>query len=177
MASVMVTGHGIYMRVHLKNLAVLLLVAGLSACAGDSARYPSLALRSFETNIVASPAQPAVPIRAIVSSTAIATLRDTGQRAHEDFTRKQSATEPLVRAAAGQSVESNARAAALVAMADLASARGQTSGVLANLDLLAVEAATTFAPLAEIEAVRAEVAAMVASEDAAMARLWETMGS
>lgn len=165
------------MRACLKNLAVLLLVAGLSACAGGTVRYPSLALRPFETATVTPPVQPVEPIRAIVSSAAITALRDTGLRAHQSFTRQQSAAEPLARAAAGRSVESNARAAALVAMAELASARGQTSGVLADLDLLAVEAATTFAPLAEIEAARAEVAALVASEDAAMARLWEMMGS
>lgn len=165
------------MRAYLKNLVVLPLLAGLSACAGGTVRYPSLALRSFETTTAPTPAQPAEPIRAIASSAAITALRDTGQRAHESFIRQQSTTEPLARAAAGQSVESNARAAALVAMAGLASARGQTAGVLANLDLLAVEAATTFAPLAEIEAARADVAALVAIEDAAMAHLWETMGS
>jgi len=41
---------------------------------------------------------------------------------------------------------------------------------------LAAEAATTFAPTGEIETARTEVLALVTSQDAAMARLWEIMG-
>jgi hypothetical protein len=82
----------------------------------------------------------------------------------------------LARAAAGQGVESNARARALVAMADLAAKRGATTTVLADLDQLAANSAVTFAPAAEVEAARTRLLGLVEAQDAAMARLWEDMG-
>jgi hypothetical protein len=97
-------------------------------------------------------------------------------RANDDFTRQQPVAAQLARAAAGQSVESNARARALVAMADLAATRGATSAVLADLDRLVADSAVSFAPAGEIEATRTQVLALVEQQDAAMARLWEVMG-
>lgn len=166
------------MRAGLKKLASLALIASLPGCAGSDGRYPSLAQRPFEIappgNITDS--QSPEPIRPVVSSTALAALRDRAISTHAAFARQHTAALPLARAAAGQPVESNARAAALVAMAGLTSERGATSAVLADLDLLAVDAATTFAPTADIEAARAEVLALIESEDAAMVQLWEILG-
>jgi hypothetical protein len=83
----------------------------------------------------------------------------------------------LARAAAGLPIESNARAAALVALADLDAQRGKTAGALAKLDALAAEAAGALSPDPALSAAQTEVAATLAREDSAIARLWEAMGS
>ncbi len=167
------------MRDVLKNLAVLGLIAALPACAADNGRYPSLALRPFETG--AAPVSPAPdnpsPIRPAISPEALAALRSKAQSAHAAFLTQESAAAPLARAAAGQSIETNARAAALTALAELTSRRGATSAVLADLDLLSVEAATALAADPALSATQTEVAALLAREDAGIARLWEAMGS
>jgi hypothetical protein len=172
----MVLGGGVYMLVRRKFPVLLPLIAGLCACAGADARYPSLAMRAFET--APPPAPPATfePIRPLVDAATLDTLVERAVAAENAFLRQQAVAEPLVRRAAGQPVESNARAAALVAMADLAAERGATSAVLADLDRLVAEAATTFAPTREIETARMQVLALVASQDATLTRLWEMMG-
>lgn len=167
------------MRDNFKNLAVIGLIAALPACAADNGRYPSLSLRPFETG--AAPVSPAPdipsPIRPAISPEALAALRSKAQNAHAAFLTQESAAAPLARAAAGQSIETNARAAAMVAMADLSSKRGATSAVLADLDLLSVEAATALAADPALSATQTEVAELLAREDAGIARLWEAMGS
>jgi hypothetical protein len=166
------------MNARLKLFAIAGLMAGLSACAAGSDRYPSLALRPFETAPPAAPAaKPAEPIRPLIDDAGLAAILSRASSAHVAFTGKEAAALRLARASAGQSIESNARAAALVAMADLASARGTTATVLAELDDLAARSATNFAPTQGIDAARAQVTALVAAEDAAMAQLWEVMGS
>jgi len=164
------------MLVRRKILALLPLVAAVAACAGDDARYPSLMMRPFETAAPAPAAAPPAPIRPVADAALLNDLRAAATRAHAGFTRRQAEAARLARRAAGQPVESDSRAAALVAMADLAAERGATSAVLADLDRLAAEAATTLAPTGEIETARTEVLALVTSQDAAMARLWEIMG-
>ena len=166
------------MRLTLGNLGLAGLLAGLCACAGPDGRYPSLAMRPFETAapVALSPA-PDQPIRPVVTGAEIAALVARANAAHGAFTAQQGETERRARAAAGQGIESNARAAALVTMADLSSQRGATSAVLADLDLLAVEASNRLASDPTLDSARAEVAALLASEDAMIAKLWEVMGS
>jgi len=163
----------------LANISVLsAVIAVLSGCAGSDARYPSLALRPFETGalpVTSAPATPA-PIRPVTSPATLSALRDKAAASHAAFLQREADIDRIARAAAGQSVESNARSNALVAMADLTSQRGTTSAVLADLDLLAAEAATTLSPDPALVAAQAEIAALVAREDAAIAQLWETMG-
>lgn len=166
------------MRAHLKNLAVLGLAGSLWACAGGDGRYPSLALRSFETDVAAAPGTPEpAPIRTPEQDAALAALTSRADAAHAAFVSQQARTAPLARAARGQPVTSDARAVALVAMADLASKRGATSAVLADLDAVAVGDATRLASDPAVEAARTRIAALLASEDAGIAQLWETMGS
>lgn len=174
----MVTQYGIFMNARLKHFAIVGLMAGLSACSANGDRYPSLALRPFETAPPAPPAaKPAEPIRPLVDDAGLTAILSRANSAHAAFSGKEATALRLARAATGQSIESNARAAALVAMAELASARGTTATVLAELDDLAARSATTFAPTQGIDAARAQVTAMVAAEDAAMAKLWEVMGT
>jgi len=175
----MVSRPGIYMYAHLKILAVVGLTACLPACAGgEEGRYPSLALRSFETGVADQAEVPTPPpIRTPEQVAQIAALSNRADAAHADFVRQQSVAAPLARAARGLAAETDARARALVAMADLTTKRSATSAVLADLDVIAIDAATKLASDAAIEAARAKVVALLASEDAAMARLWEAMGS
>jgi len=65
----------------------------------------------------------------------------------------------------------------MVAMADLDSKRAATAGTLATLDGLAAEAAGALSPDPAVVAAQSDVAALLAREDAVIARLWETMGS
>ncbi len=177
MSGGVVTGCGVYMLVRRKICLLLPLVAALCACAGADGRYPSLAMRPFETAPpTATAPPPAEPTRPLADAPQLAALSARAAKANDDFTRQQPLATQLARAAAGQSVESNARARALVAMADLAASRGATSAVLAELDRLAADSAVSFAPAGDIEAARARVLAFVEGQDAAMARLWEVMG-
>ena len=165
------------MLVQRKICLLLPLIAGLCACAGADGRYPSLAMRPFETAPPATPTPPpAEPNRPLADLQQLAALSARAAKANDDFARQQPVAARLASAAAGQSVESNARARALVAMADLAASRGATSAVLAELDRLVADSAVSFAPAVEIEATRARVLAFVEGQDAAMARLWEVMG-
>ncbi len=164
------------MRLSARNLAIAGLAVALAACAGDSGRYPSLGLRPFET---APPVQPETeepaPIRATIDPTRLASLRERAMTAHAAFSAQERAAAPLARAAVGQTMESNDRAAALVALADLRSKRGETARVLADLDLLKAEAAIALAPDPALTAVQSEVVALLVREDEALAQLWEVI--
>lgn len=150
----------------------------LSACAGGDGRYPSLALRPFETATAVEPPAPSPtgPIRPVVDPARLVALRDKATAAHAAFTAQERVAAPLARAAAGQSIESRTRAAAIVALADLRSRRGATSLVLADLDLLHAETATALASDPALSAVQAEVTVLLAREDEALAQLWQAMG-
>lgn len=173
----MVSTFGVNMFVLRKIWILLPLMAGLGACAGSDARYPSLAMRPFETAPPAAAPEPSAgPARPLADPAALAELAARALAANEAFTSQQPAAARLVRAAYGQPVESNARAAALLAMADLAAKRGATTAVLAELDRLVADSAVGLAPAQDIEATRARVAILVEGQDAAMSRLWEDMG-
>ena len=173
----MLSSCGVYMFVRQKICVLLPLIAGLGACASSDARYPSLAMRPFETAPPApAPEPPAEPTRPLADNAALADLAARAVAANDAFTRQQPAAAGLARAARGQPVESDARARALVAMADLAARRGATTAVLAELDRLVADSAVSFAPAQDIAATRGRVLALVEGQDAAMARLWEDMG-
>lgn len=173
----MLSGPSIMTNARSKSLAPLLLMAVLPACAAQDDRFPSLALRPFETASPGTPSpSPSGPLRPVADPATIAALRNRANTAHSAYLRSENSAERIARSAAGRSIETNARAAAFVAMADLASQRGATSAVLADVDLLAAAAATALAPDPALDAVQAEVAALVAREDAGIARLWAEMG-
>jgi len=165
------------MRVQRKICILLPLAALLYACAGDARGYPSLAMRPFETAPPAPlAAPPAEPSRPLADTAVLTELVDRALATNASFTRLQAAAARLAKSAVGQPEESNARAAALVAIAELAVQRAATAAVLAELDVLAADSAARFAPAQEIEAARAQVLALVEAQDAAMAQLWEEIG-
>lgn len=165
-----------------RQFAALALLFGavLSGCAGSGDTYPSLAIRPFESGNPApssAEARPSVPIRPVTAPARLAELRQAAVRAHTAFTAQQGRAAPLARAAAGQPVTSNARAAAVVALADLDSRRAETAATLAALDQLAAEAAGALTADPGLTATQTEVAGLVAEQDAAITALWKTLGS
>lgn len=155
----------------------LLLAAMASGCAGGGGPYPSLAIRPIETaSVTEAPAAPQV-IRPLTNPARIAELQGAAAASHAAFVAQEGRAQSLARAAAGQSFESSARAAALVAMADLDSRRAATATTLAALDGLAAEAAAALSADPALIAAQTEIAALLAEEDETIARLWEVMGS
>ncbi|RNJ61904.1 MAG: hypothetical protein EDM03_10345 [Porphyrobacter sp. IPPAS B-1204] len=166
------------MRFELKTSGILALLAAVAGgCAGDSGDYPSLAMRPFESGVPVETPAPATPIRPATPAARVAELRQAGTAAHAAFVAQEAEAARFARAAAGLPFESNARATAMVAMADLDAKRAATAGTLAAIDVLAAEAAGALVADPALGAVQTEIAALVAREDEAIARLWEVMGS
>jgi hypothetical protein len=156
------------------------LTAAAAGCAGDGGTYPSLALRPFERGETPAPATlppAAAPIRPETPPARIAELRAAAEESHAAFVRQEPGAAQLARAAAGQSADSSARAAALMAIAELDAARARTASTLAKVDVLAAEAAGALAPEPALGAVQTELAALLARQDEGIARIWEAMGS
>jgi hypothetical protein len=170
------------MRVTLTHCAVsgllAVLCAGAGGCADASGPYPSLALRPFETGVPQSAPDPSpTPIRPATAPALLAELRGTASASHAAFLTREAEAERIVRAARGLSFESEPRAAALVALAELDTQRAATASALARLDRLAADAASALAADPGLTTLQTEVAALLAREDAGLARLWESMGS
>lgn len=159
-------------------VALCLTALLLSACAGSDKTYPSLAIRDAERVAgqfePVAPADPPVP--PVASAQEVAGIVAEATEAHRRFTANEPGAQRLVNAARGSSRESNARSAALVALADLTSLRGQTVIALASLDDLATEAETTFAPTQEIRAAQNRVTQLVSEQDATIDSLGATLG-
>ncbi|QIQ86653.1 hypothetical protein [Erythrobacter sp.] len=156
----------------------------LSACAGGSGDYPSLAIRDVERQYgrflitegtAPAPAPAPAPVAPVAGQAAIAALVSDARASFERFEAREDAVARLVGAGRGRSIDSDARAAALTALSDLSAIRSATAVPLGDLDLLAAEAATTFAPTDDIDAARALVLALVERQDAVLAELWAEM--
>lgn len=163
----------------MKLLGLLPLAALLSACAGGEHHYPSLALRPFETGAapLAGPEPAPVPNRPVTPAARLAELRAAAAASQTAFAAREGEAARLARAAAGQPFESDARAAAMVALAELDSRRAATAGALATLDSLAAEAAGALSPDPGVAAARSDITAQLARQDAAIARIWKVIGS
>lgn len=158
-------------------IALALLYPGLAACARSDDTYPSLAIRPAELGLPAEPPPPAGPIRPATPAARLAQLRSTVQSADTAFATRAAQTARLAEAAAGQPFESNARAAAMVALADLDGLRARTANALVEIDVMAAEAANLLSPDQPLTDLQTEVAATLAREDATIARLWARIGS
>lgn len=165
------------MKQALFRIARLALVMPLTACAGGSADYPSLAIRdaervegTFEPAPAPEPSpQPVQPSPDLLQR--LAQLRTAAASAHQAFLETAPGTRRAVEAARGTGVESKSWAAAQVALADLDSARSQTAVPLGDLELMFANAALAFELREPIADTRSDVAAMVAQEDAILAEL------
>ena len=156
------------------------LPALLGGCARGEDDYPSLALRPFERGEVLPaplPTPAPAPIRPITEAASLADLMATIAAADAAFRRREPEAGRLVRAAAGRSWESGARSAAVVALADLDAERAKTATALAAIDAQVALAAIALTPAEPaLIAAQAEAAALLARQDAEIARLWQAMG-
>lgn len=172
------TPYGIDMNLRTTFLTILASAFALSACAGDSGRYPSLALRDVERRsfvVADAPPAPAVPV-VVAETSRIAALRASAESAHETFTRKQPGAAALVARARRQGPDSAGRAAALVALADLAAARSATFVPLSELDRINAEIAADYGETAPVVAAQAAVLALIEQQDASLDALWGELG-
>lgn len=150
----------------------------LSGCASGAGPYPSLALRDAERRPYVPASVPVTPVAppTPADTTRIAALRQQAETAFDAFAQKQPGAANLVARARGQGMESDARARALVALADLTSLRSATFVPLGELDLLAAEAAAAYGETAPITAAQTAVLALVERQDAALGSLWGELG-
>ena len=164
----------------MRRLVILAALPSLGACAtGASDRYPSLAIRDIERAegrfepVASTPLQ--VPEVAVPSTGPLAgrlaALGASASASHRAFLISASAATRRANAAAGAAIGSDAWASAQVALADLDSARSATAITLADLDTLMVASAVQARDVSAIEAIRQQVLAQVAEEDAVLARL------
>lgn len=178
--------------------AVLLGPALLGSCASPN-QFPSLIKRpnelAAEGRISAcgipvapplvpppSPAAtpPQLPLPADLAGR-IAALESQARAAHADFAEKHGRAASLVSAAAGADRASDAWSVASVALAELSTARSQTATALADLDQLYAAARVNGQSVdggdgQAIAAVRDQVTAWVADEDAVLAGLVGRLG-
>lgn len=160
-------------------LSGLVSALALAGCAGDAARYPSLALREVEKRpfYTVPDAPPAAATAPQPADTAgIAALRQNAESAFAAFAQKQPAVSALVAQARGQRSDSAARARALAALADLTAQRSATFVPLGELDRIAAETAAQYGETAPITAAQAAVLALVERQDASLDALWGELG-
>ena len=161
------------------TLPLLAALTLLPACASVDS-YPSLAQRPAERAYgsapVATPSAVATPSPSVAPggplALRIAAAQKAAAEAHQRFSKGQPAAERLT--AGSPAPQSDSWSLAQVAVSELIAARTQTSGALADLDHMLVEAAEAdpAAPaLDTIGAARERVGALVGEEDAALARL------
>jgi len=158
------------------------LALALPACTA-SGDYPSLARRDAErVSGIAEPVapQPPPPSSAAPPSAQLEArlegLVGQARAAHARFSGSRQRTERLIAAAGGAPIASESWSVASVALADLESARSNAMVALAELDqLYAAERIEHFESESSvakaIARARDEVSAMVAEEDAVLARL------
>lgn len=160
-----------------------LLFAGLgtalmAGCASPEGKYPSLAIRDAERVSGAfTPAPPAQPEPTpLADRERIGDALERARDSHEKFLARQPGVGTLARSASGRGPESDRRAEALVALADLTVLRSETTIALADLDQLEVESATQFGATSDVRKAQEYVARLVSEQDAALESLERQMG-
>lgn len=159
------------------RLSVLPSLALVAACASPAADYPSLAVRDIERVSGTMEVTPAPPLPAPPAAT-LASLDDlaaTARAAHQRFLGAAPEARSLAASAAGAAQGSDSWARAQVAIADLEAQRSQAMIALADLDRIFVEAATSAQSTDSITAVRSEIDALVAQQDAVIRSLLTTV--
>jgi len=151
-----------------KRLLAALACACTAACASAPGDYPSLAIRDAErVSGTLQPAEPYVPtpVAPVVLANAQALVQQAGA-AHESFLGQLAGARSAVQTARGAGFGSEPWAVASVAIAGLETERSRAMIALADLDRLAVAAATEGGALGELATAQARVDAMVAEETA-----------
>lgn len=160
--------------------ALALLSPLLAACAGDSSRYPSLAIREAER--VSGELEPAPPVEPVdlailplVPSSDIDSLVEQASALNRSFAAKVGSVRALATQARGTGRDSEARGRAIVALADLTSLRSQTEVPLGDLDLLVAERTNRLEPADAALAAHAQVKELVDAQNRTLAQLWSLL--
>ena len=162
------------------SLAPLIAVAlmPLSACASDTANYPSLARRDVER---AAPAPSPAPVSEATADPALLarlpSLVAAARAAQGRFAAARERTERLVAAGAGSTPGSESWAVASIALAGLESSRSDAMIALADLDALHTEArVNNTGGAVVIAAARDEVASLIGEQDQILIALRTRLG-
>ena len=152
----------------------------LAGCVGSGEQYPSLAIRDVERNPVQSePAPPIEPValtlRSLAPSRSVDDFVEQASALHRTFLAREPAARRLVAQARGTSTDSDIRARATIALADLSSIRSQTEIALADLDLLIAEGSNRFEDTALADAGHALVLDLVNEQDRTLSSLWRML--
>ena len=164
-----------------KLAAGTLCVMLLSACAGSSDKYPSLAIRDVERVSGQFAGGPEVkpvdlPIPPLTPDRNIASLLEAATGSHERFLAREPSVRRLATSARGAGVDSLLRGNALVALSDLTSLRSQTEIALADLDLLIAERTNRLEPADDAVAAHAQVLTLIGEQDRTLNALWGLLG-
>ena len=164
------------MRLSLAPLIAAALMP-LSACASDTANYPSLARRDVERAAVPSPA-PVIEVAADPALLArLPGLVAAARAAQGRFAAARDRTERLVAAGAGSTPGSESWAVASIALAGLESSRSDAMIALADLDALHTEArVNSTGGAGAIAAARDEVASLIGEQDQILIALRTRLG-
>lgn len=161
------------------TLAALL----LSGC-GSKSGYPSLAKRPQERISATAPvvaptptAEPAALAPDLALQARLARYQQQARDAHNRFIAAAPKATRLVNAARGAAVASESWSLASVALAELESRRSEAMVALADLDALYVKDRIDGGDGGTITAVRDQITASVADEDAVLADLKGRFGS
>lgn len=156
-------------------LPPLIFAAMLAGCATSGGEYPSLAQRPAEraqgtlTPDAGADPIPASPAPSADLAARLADLLRQAQTLHAEFRGQVPAAERLAIAAGSRG--SDSWASAEVALANLDAIRSRAAVALADLDALWIDATLEAGARDEIGAVRTAVEALIAQEDAELARL------
>lgn len=149
-----------------KRLLIALACTCTAACASGPDSYPSLAIRDAErVSGTLQPAAPYVPTPAspVVLQNAQA-LVEQAEKANESFRGLLAGARGAAQAGRGAGMGSERWAVASVAIAELETERSRAMIALADLDRLAVAAATEGGATAELEAAQSRVDTIVAEQ-------------
>jgi len=152
-------------------VALIPVAAFLPGCVGgDSERYPSLAIRDVER--IDRELEPAPPLTPpgdpVASASELDGIVANARKYVDRFETAWPTALRLARQAGSAGPESEIRARALIALADLTSLHGRTAMTLGELDRLEAEAAVTLAPVEPIRTAQAQVAEWVRAQDDAL---------
>lgn len=164
-------------RLHLLFLPVVAAVVIISGCAGDSERYPSLAIRPVENQPslrdTSARIEPA-PLDADTKAR-IEQWRAEAESRHRRFLERLPKVRQSLRSAQGESPESNRWTDGVVVFSDLASLRSRNAIVLADLDVELAKAVIGLKRRETIDEARAQVEEWVAIEDKLLDQLEQSL--
>jgi len=162
----------------MKRLSVLVLVLLATSCAESTDKYPSLALRPIESrsDAIATPPAPAATPDAALDAQLGTQAAKLGQ-IDRDFTATAERAESAAKARGAQAVGSDQWVAAQSALAELEGLRGDTLGMVSDLERMVTDRGSAGAPpYPAIDELLAKAQAQVDGELARVAAVKAMLG-